>query len=164
LSNNDNKNNNVEFPTYSLIPSLNDNQQTVEINFNPSTIPMDNNSSLTTFRNKWLINLSQIDFPHNIKCLLQLGHNFSLPALNTKNNIIELIKNIENNIKKLNIDIQSNVRNHSLQIISRLFTGFKKNNKVYERLFCLIKTTKHFIKNHPNLIFTGQERTRVTLQ
>jgi len=162
-TNKNNKNDKFEHPTYSLFPPLNNHQQTIEINIDPSTIVMESSSSLYSFRNKWLINLSKIDIPQNIQYLLQLGHNFSLPALNTKNNIIELIKNIENNIRKLNIDIQSNVRNYSIQIINKLFNGGKKSNKVFERLSYLIKTTKHFIKNHPNLIFTRADKGSITV-
>jgi len=51
-----------------------------------------------------------------------------------------------------------------LQIISRFFTGLKKNNnKVFEKLSCLIKTTKHFIKNHPNVIFTRADKGNITV-
>jgi len=50
-----------------------------------------------------------------------------------------------------------------LRIISRHFTGFKKSNNAFERLSCLIKTTKHFIKKHPNLIFTRAVKGNITV-
>jgi len=126
-------------------------------------IPSNNNSSLDTVRNSWFKNLSNLDIPLNIKCLLQLGQNFSLPATNTKNNIIEMIKNIENNIKKLNLDIQSNIRNHSLQVIKKLFNKCTQTNKIYDKLSDMLKSTKHFIKNHPNLILTRADKGNVTV-
>jgi len=132
-----------ELPTFSFTPPpQKNNQQILEININPSKIPSDKNSSLVTTRNKWFKNLSNVDIPFNVQCLLQLGQNFSLPAFNTKNNIIEMIKNIENNIKKLNLDIQSNIRNHSLQIIKKLFNKCTQTKKIYQRMSCLMKSTK----------------------
>jgi len=74
-----------------------------------------------------------------------------------------MIKNIENNIKKLNLDIQSNIKNHSLQIIKKLFNKCAQTNKIYDKLSGMLKSTKHFIKNHPNLILTRADKGNVTV-
>jgi len=144
-------------------PPQKNNQQISEININPPKIPSDKKSSLDTIRNKWFKNLSNVDIPFNVQCLLQLRQNFSLPAFNTKNNIIEMIKNIENNIKKLNLDIQSNIRNYSLQIIKKLFNKCAQTKKIYEKMSCMMKSTKQFIKNQPNLILTRADKGNVTV-
>jgi len=119
---------NSDFPLISFTPPFQPDQQTIEVNINPSTFPTDYNSSLTAIKKNWFLNLSSIDIPFEVQCLLQLGQNFSLPTLNIKYNALELIKNIENNIKKLNIDIQSNIRNHTIPIILKLFTRPPQNN------------------------------------
>jgi len=86
------------FLPFPLLFPLHQNQQTLQININPSTFSINDNSSLTfltSIKNNWFINLFLIDIPHDIQCLLQLRENFSLFPYNVKNNTIELIKNIE---------------------------------------------------------------------
>jgi len=80
-----------------------------------------NTSSFDSINNKWFMNLSYICIPQNVKRLLQLDQNFSLPP-NTKNNIIQLIKIIENNIVKLHQDTQNEVRNRSMPFIHNLMS------------------------------------------
>jgi len=79
----------------------------IEVKLDPKNFPkLNNKSPLNTINNKWFINLSNCNIPYEVQCLLQLGQNFSLPALNMNNNIIQLTKNIENNIIKLDPDTQ----------------------------------------------------------
>jgi len=79
-----------------------ENKQIIDVKTNPlhysNTI---NSSPFDSINNKWFINLLHFEIPYNVRRLLQLGQNFSIPSTNTKNNIIQLIKNIENNIIKL---------------------------------------------------------------
>jgi len=151
----------------SFTPPFQPNQQTIEVNINPSTFPIDHNSSLTSIRKNWFLNLSSISIPFEVQCLLQLGQNFSLPTLNIKYNVLELIKNIENNIKKLNIDIQSNIRNHTIPIILKLFAIPPQNNNnqknINNKLLALVKSAKSFIKNHPYLLFTRADKGNCTV-
>jgi len=66
-------------------------------------------SPLDSLNNKWFINWSHEHIPDNIQQLLQLGHNFSLPSVNSNNHITQTIKNIENNIMKLHTDDQNTI-------------------------------------------------------
>jgi len=158
-----NENNNEKCLSFSFKPSPQQNKHTEVINIKPHTFVEEDNSSLSNVRDKWLINWSDIDIPHNIKCLLQLGQNFAMPAIDIKKNIIELIKNIENNINKLNVDFQGFVRNNSLPIIKKLFNTCSQRNKIYDRLMSLGRLTRQFIKKHPNLILTKADKGNVTV-
>jgi len=73
----------------------------VEVNVDPKNhLATKKFSPLDSLNNKWFINWSHEHIPDNTQQLLQLGHNFSLPSVNSNNNIIQTIKNIENNIIK----------------------------------------------------------------
>jgi len=158
-----NENNKEECLSISFKPAIQLNKHTEVINIKPHTFVEEDNSSLNNVRDKWLINWSKIDIPHNIKCLLQLGQNFAMPATDIKKNIIELIKNIENNINKLNIDIQSLIRNNSLPIIKKLFNRCSQKNKMHERLLSVGRLTRQFIKKHPKLVLTRADKGNVTV-
>jgi len=88
--------------SFSPPTSHTENKQIIEIKIDPAhhynTI---NSSPFNSVNEKWFINLSHVEIPYNVQRLLQLGQNFSIPSTNTKNNIIQLIKNIENNIINL---------------------------------------------------------------
>jgi len=79
----------------------------LKINVEPSSFfEQFPDSSLETIRKNWLVNLSSVNIPQDIQCLLQLGENFSLPLFNKKKIIIELIKSVENITQKFDIETQ----------------------------------------------------------
>jgi len=95
-----------------------DDKQIIEVKIDPHNYSnIFNSSAFDSINNKWFINLSHFEIPHNVQRLLQLGQNFSLLSTNTKNNIVQLIKNIENNIIKLHQDTQNEIRNRSIPVI-----------------------------------------------
>jgi len=99
----------------------NENKQIIEVEIDPHNYSKTINASpFDSINNKWFINLSHFEIPHNVQRLLQLGQNFSIPSTNTKNNIIQLIKNIENNIIKLQKDTQNEIRNRTIPVIHNL--------------------------------------------
>jgi len=87
----------------------------VEIKITPLKFSYINqDSSLTTIRNKWFVNLSSVNIPHDVLCLLQLGENFSISTNKNENVVMEFIKSIECNTNKFNIDTQLNIRNRAI--------------------------------------------------
>jgi len=134
--------------------SRNNNQKIFEIELNPHNHHNKNsNHFLNSINNKWFINLSHTNIPHKVQCLLQLGQNFSLPSINTKNNIIQLIKNIENNIIKLQPDTQNEIRNRSIPMLYNLISKSFHKVPIDNKITNLTKLTNKFIKNNPNIIF-----------
>jgi len=92
---------------FSFVPLSNGHlhEELVEVNVDPKNyLGTKKFSPLDSVNNKWFINWSNIHIPDNVQRLLQLGHNFSLPSVNSNNNIIQTIKNIENNIIKVHTD------------------------------------------------------------
>jgi len=109
---------------------------------------INHDSSLTTIRNKWFVNLSNINIPHDVQCLLQLGENFSMPTNKKDNVVIEFIKSIECNTK-FDIDTQLNIRNRAIPLIGFLPT-LLSNIYSNPRLSSLNRIYKIFIKNNPD--------------
>jgi len=107
-------------------------------------------------KDKWFVNLSRQNIPQHVQILLQLGQNFSLPAINTKNNITQFIKNIENNITRLDTDIQTEVRNRSIPLLHNLLSKIVYNQPIDKKIITLLESTKKFLKYNPNILFKGR--------
>jgi len=122
-------------------------------------------SSLTSIKDNWLINLTSITVSQDVQCLIQLGENFSLPTDNKEKTIIELIKNIEGNTNKFDIDTQLTLRNRFIPTINNLLNFSFPNNLINQKLNDSMKSCRNF-KNNPDIIFTRTEKgnTTVTLE
>jgi len=92
-----------------------------------------------------------------------LGENFSFPSSNTREIIIEFIKDIENNIKKLEPNTQNILINRSIPILNSFFSFCRKNNKINTELIQLQKESKQFIKNNPEVILTKADKGNITV-
>jgi len=112
---------------------------------------------------KWFTNLSQFNIPTKVQRLLQLCPNFSLPTVNSSNNIVQLIKNIENNIIKLDDDTQNATRNLSIPLLHKLKNSLQRLDIIDNKIFDLIKHTNKFIKNNLNIIFTRADKGNITV-
>jgi len=139
-------------------------QSSNEIRINPSEFaPSNNASALENIKSKWFVNLSNHTIPNDVQCLLQLGSNFSLPSRNTKKDCLELIKNLENNSNKLPIDTFETVRNRSISILNNLTSYHSMHKYNNTRMFHLLKTTKNFLRNNPQVIFTRADKGNITV-
>jgi len=118
---------------------------------------------LETIRKNWLVNLSLVNIPQDIQCLLQLEENFSLPPLNKEKITIELIKSVECISQKFDIDTQLNLRNKAITIINNLPSMSPINNSTNQRLTELMKSCKSFIYNNPNIIITRADKGNTTV-
>jgi len=142
----------------------NDNEDPIEINLDPENyVNFSNISLLDTTNNKWFINLSHCNIPEKVQCLLQLGQNFSIPALNMNNNIIQVIKNIENNIKNLQPDTQKEIRNRSVPLIHNLMSSSLYRDTSDHKIINLLNTTNNFLKMNPNIIYTRADKGNITV-
>jgi len=150
-------------PTFSFSKAkLPQNSQPLEIKISPEFLDHKHNSSLTTIRNKWFVNLSNTNIPHDVQCLLQLGENFSMPTNRKENVVIEFIKSIECNTNKFNIDTQLNIRNRAIPLISSL-PYLLSNNQLNPRISSLDRTVRTFIKKNPDVIFTRADKGNITV-
>lgn len=108
------------------------------------------------------MNLSSINIPHNIQCLLQLGDNFSLSSNNKKRIINEFIKNIENNIKKLSEPFHKMIRN-STSIINNFASFSPYISPIDNCLLNNYRDTKQFLQKNPNIILTRADKGNITV-
>jgi len=141
-----------------------ENEQIIEVKIDP--VHYSNkilSSPFDSVNDKWFINLSHFEIPYKVQCLLQLGQNFSIPSTNTKNNIIQLIKNIENNIIKLQQDTQNEIRNRSIPVIHNLTSQTLYKDHIDTQIIDLMKITNEFVKNNPNIIFTRADKGNITV-
>jgi len=101
----------------------NDANSSNVINVAPDSFEL--NKSLNKVHNNWFVNLSKKTIPDEVKLLLQLGEEFSLPIVekDKEKTIVEFIKCIEKNIHKEVDSIGSQIRNQSI----RLSREFLKN-------------------------------------
>jgi len=120
-------------------------------------------SPLNEVKDKWFVNLSHQDIPYHVQNLLQLGQNFSLPSINTKNNITQFIKNIENNITKLDTDIQTEIRNRCMPMLHNLLSKTVYNQPTDKKIITRLELTKKFLNNNPNILFTRADKGSITV-
>ena len=120
---------------------------------------------LDVLNDKWFLNLSDVDIPLEVQCLLQLGEGFGLPINkhNLDRTLIEFIKNIENNIIGRQKNLINFVRNNSVLIIDKFRNDFPKND-LNDKLLCdWVRTTKRFVKDHPEILISKADKGNVTV-
>ncbi|KYM95692.1 hypothetical protein ALC62_13658 [Cyphomyrmex costatus] len=129
----------------------------------PNDFPSHNSSSLSTVRDKWFINLSSVDIPHNIQCFLQLGENFALPFNKKSRIIFDCIKNIESSILKMPINKKMTVTNHSIPILKNIITSSCFTSLTDKTILKLESDTVEFLSSHDNIIFTYADKGNITV-
>jgi len=105
----------VKHFTFSPSNAHTENGDLIEVTLNPPNFTnVKKFSPLIEVNDKWFMNLSHQNIPQHVELLVQLGQNFSMPAINqyhTKTNITQFIKNVEHNIINLETEVQTDVRN-----------------------------------------------------
>jgi len=106
-------------------------------------------------REKWFINTSHSVIPKDVAGLLQLGEDFCLPPSNTTDSITQCIKHIENNFSRLQgYNCINKLRNQIFPFISNLNKTDRNKNEIDIKLSAASKTTRNYIKNNPDILFT----------
>lgn len=149
-------------------PIFSPDMNNIDFTILPTEFPIqDPKSSLHLPKNNWFINLTDNHIPTEVQCLLQLGGNFSLPIPNDSNNkkslLIEFIKGIEHNNKKFNVATRLNIRNRSIPIINKILSYTPHNIPFYHSIKNSINSTRRFIKDNPNVIFTRADKGNITV-
>ena len=134
-----------------------------EISLHPSSFSNIHPPSPLQIRDKWFVNLSSTHIPNEVQGLLQLGGTFSLPCHNKDKIITEFIKNVENNLLKIPHDLRSTIRKRSVPIVHQLSTYSFKTSPSDIAYIGALRSTKSFINNNPNIIFTRADKGNVTV-
>ncbi|XP_018367481.1 PREDICTED: uncharacterized protein LOC108763996 [Trachymyrmex cornetzi] len=120
---------------------------------------------LGTLNEKWFLNLSGIHIPEEVRYLLQLGEGFGLPIdrNNLQHTFIEFIKSIESNIINRPNNVINVIRNNTMPILEKFHNDFPKSDSNTKLLSSWTISTKKFIKEHPELLFSKADKGNVTV-
>jgi len=122
-----------------------------DYNFNPI--------NLLEPRKKWFINTSNSVISREVMGLLQLGEDFCLPSTDNADSTTQCIKHIENNFSRLHGNNSINkIRNQIFPFINNLNKNNKSITETEYNLITAAKTTKNFIKNNPDILFTRADK------
>ena len=132
-----------------------------------------NDKEYSQLKNKWLVNLSNVIIPENVKSLVSLGSKFNCDTSTKKSDIIDSIKNFEHTVQYL--EFKGN-QNHSssqnkLQEIRCNFTKYinthiqstKHITIQQNKLSYSIKCTKAFLKSYDQLMFVEADKSHTTV-
>jgi len=126
-----------------------------------------NKKSLLEPREKWYVNDSNSHIPNEVISLLQLrGESFCFPPNDIPKLTIEYIKHVENNFAKFHQDNCNNTcRSQICLFINQAKNIDRYRTKIDRKIFSALSTTKKFIINNPDTIFTraGKETSVVAL-
>ncbi|XP_071637612.1 uncharacterized protein [Temnothorax longispinosus] len=122
-------------------------------------------SSLDSLQHGWFRNLSTYTIPDEIVYLLQLGERFGVPIneFEIPKLITEFIKHIEGNINKCQESIRGAVRNESVSLLNKIANKKLTVTKIDKLILGWINSTKKFIKEHPEILFTRADKGSVTV-
>jgi len=110
-------------------------------------------------RKKWFLNASNTEIPNDVVGLLQLGENFCLPPTNKNDSITQCIKHIESSFSRLqNNNCINKFRNQIFPFINSLNNIDKSRTDIDSTLITATQTTKKFIKNNPEVLFTRADK------
>lgn len=76
--------------------------------------------------------------------------------------VLEFIEHIENNIDKSDKIIQQSIRNRPTNIINEICKNHAKLNSIDSTLITYLNTTKQFIKDHSQILFTRADKGNIT--
>lgn len=151
---------NVKYSLNPIEPSHSSPQLTVSLD--PLSFPS-SVSPVWQLRDKWFINLSSHNIPHEVQTLLQLGEKFCLPIVDKEITTINLLKNVECNIIRLPAQIRQTLRNRSFSIINKFHKSSIVRSPIDKQCLHALKITKQFIVNNPNILFTRADKGNVTV-
>lgn len=133
------------------------------MNFNRFT-PEDGLALLNVINNKWFVNLSSLNIPHDTQCLLQLGDRFSLPPpKGSKHSAFEFIKSIESNLSRSDPLFASEIRSLSVQFLNKFLSTPSPPSATERVLLRMVVSTKKFLIDHPDLIITRADKGNTTV-
>jgi len=140
-------------------PNSNDIDELIEINLTASDKYI--TYQITETNDHWLKNLSSTLISKEIKSLLQLGENFYLPNYNIMNITIDFIKHIEYNFMRLIIPKITEMRNKIFPLLKDIKNVSKGLTNIENDILSLLASTKTFLKNNSNIIFTRMDKGNI---
>lgn len=111
-------------------------------------------------KDNWLKNLSDVEIPNDIKIFLSLGLKFCIPPTFREVSVSRILADIEVLISKFNDEKKNRFRAQVTNILTNFLHKPNKRNSYFNELF---NKSKHFLKEHPELIITRSDKGNVTV-
>ena len=113
---------------------------------------------------KWFVNLTKKDIPVDIKQFLSLGPKYSIPFINNKIPIENLISDVEYFIQHSVIEENREVvRGQCVNVITNYQNQNKNKNGIKHRDVLILKKTKQFLRSNPDIYITKTDKTNQTV-
>lgn len=133
-----------------------------QITLKPSSF-QDPSPSPLHINDQWFVDLSSTQIPTEVQGLLQLGENFCLPTNNEQKIVTEFIKCVDHNTNGLPSHLRLTVRNRVTPILYNLSNYSFKYTSLDRQLINASLTTRKFISDHPDIIFTRADKGNATV-
>jgi len=133
------------------------NTHTYKIKLDPVNYNFDS-KLLLELRDRWLVNISKSHIPNKVIRLL-LSEGFCLPPNDPSHLIIEYIKHIENNLSNLHqYKCISMFRSQVCSFMNQIKNIDYHKTEMDHEILKALSSTKDFIKNNPDIIFTRADK------
>ena len=144
--------------------STNDSNMVHHISVRPDKFSFSFDYKFDNVNRDWLVNLTDIDIPDNVKYILQLGQRFNLPntVTNKGKMTCEFIKHIESNILKLDEQTKNLIRKDTIPILNNINYSSPNNNldKIIKQG---IRELRMFLNDNPGLLVTRADKGNTTV-
>ena len=127
-------------------------------------LPKKDNLSLVC-KDTFVKNLSEVHLPPEVIDTVLLGSNFSVSSKISKQQIIDIVKNVETWLQLL--DINNDVKNEIREITTKNVNNFIKKefhiSKEDKTISKNLEITKKFLNDSPDIFFTKANKGNVTV-
>lgn len=132
---------------------------------NKDIIPTNNKPAEVVFNPRAFINYTKYPIQEDVAVILSMGPKFAVPVYNSDEDF-ELLRDTAYALNEVygNPDGKTEVRDN----ITKYITEYKRNQDAYrtdnqDYFQAAIKTTKEFIKQHPDVIATQSDKARASI-
>lgn len=112
---------------------------------------------------KWLTNLTDVEFPKEVLEILCLGPNFAIPWKNEKLPIYDVIASVEAAIENKTNEEKTEIREITCRAIQNKQNKQERKNPELQKLEKQIKRTKRFLKENPEVYVTTADKSKKTV-
>lgn len=120
-------------------------------------------SKLTKDNDRWVVNLTNVHLPTNVKMILALGEKFNLPTDNQTVNVKQIIASCEPKLQDLGANDRIRLRNKICNAVTNFKNAPTRHNTIDEIIKTNVIATKQFLHQHPELLVLNADKSNVTV-
>ena len=136
-----------------------------KVKFNRLYTISNNNDNEYNTNTEWIKNLTNIDIPNNVKEIVSLGQNHSVPTHMNTDTAVNIIKNVEFTLSKHEIDntFKNRIRKEVVHNINKELKTKKRESKDTVIFKKKVRETEKFLKDHETIFFTKADKGNTTV-